>query len=285
MGFLGDLFNLILLAPMINLTVFLIRLFEASNIPGALGFAIITLTALIAGITWPFRNTQIRTTKHTSEQMVLIKPKLAILKERHKNDKMAFAQAQSALMKEHGINPTAGCLPALIPIIIIFPLYQVFLAFVGGQDGINKINYFLYTQAWHINNLPDPNFFGLNLAAKPSDFVAFGAVLLLVPIISTALTFVQSKMMAPKPLKEYPNDSSKEKKEKAKEEDAMAAMQTQMIIMMPVMIGVFAFTLPVALSLYWNVLTVFNIYQQYKVAGWGGFEDIINKGRGLRTKG
>jgi YidC/Oxa1 family membrane protein insertase len=268
----GDIFNTLLLAPTINLVVFIIRVLEAANIPGSLGFSIIVITILVTLVTWPFRNSQIKATK----KMTDLKPHLDELKKKHR-DKQALAQAQMALYKEHGVNPAGGCLPALIPILVLLPLYQVFLAFFEGQHGLERINYFLYNKQWMLTQLPDTHFFGVNLANKPSDFATVGVLILLIPLITAAFTFLQTKMMAPKQIKEYPSDSPKEKKEKESFEDATTAMQSQMTFMMPLMIGFFSWQFPVGLALYWNTLTLLGIFQQYRIAGWGGLEEWIKK--------
>src|SRR3989338_6022105 len=78
-------------------------------------------------------------------------------------------------------------------------------------DNINKL---LYFPTLKLPSTLDPNFFGLNLGIKPSEFGTHGMLLLLIPLITALLTFVQSKMAMPKPVKKYPSDSPKEKKEK-----------------------------------------------------------------------
>jgi YidC/Oxa1 family membrane protein insertase len=271
---IGEIFNTLLLAPTINLVVFIIRVLEAAHIPSSLGFSIIIITLLVTLATWPFRNSQIKSAK----KMTDLKPHLDKLKEKHK-DKQALAQAQMALYKEHGVNPAGGCLPALIPIIVLLPLYQVILAFFEGQHGLERINYFLYNKSWMLNHLPDPHFFGINLANKPSEFAQVGILILLIPLVTAALTFLQTKMMAPKQIKEYPSDSPKEKKEKEGIEDATTAMQSQMTFMMPLMIGFFSWQFPVGLALYWNTLTLLGIFQQYRIYGWGGLEELLARFR------
>lgn len=275
---IGALFNLILLQPMLNYLVLVLKVLQFLHIPGALGFSIILITISVSLITWPFRASQIRNTKRTSDKMAELKPQFDKLEEKFKGDKLGFNQAKAALLKEHGINPAAGCLPSIIPILFIFPLYQVFFALFNGDKGLERINYFIYNKSWHVDRLPDTHFFGLNLANKPSEFGHYGMLLLLIPLITGALTFIQSKMMAPsKPLSHHKDESPKELKEKEKTEDAMTAMQSQMSFMMPLMIGFFAYQFPVGLAVYWNTLTILGIVQQYMVAGWGGMEPYLKK--------
>ena len=89
-------------------------------------------------------------------------------------------------------------------------------------------------------------------------------------------------MMAPAPVKKYPSDSPKEKKEKDEKGDATTAMQSQMLYLMPLMIGFFSYSFPVGLALYWNTLTIFGIIQQYKVSGMGSLKEWTDKLNGSK---
>ena len=268
-----DLFNLLFFGPTVNVLVFLVRLFEASSIPGTLGLAIIALTVIIRMIIWPLMTAQMKSVK----QMADLRPQLDALKQKHGKDKQALALAQSSLYKEAGVNPAAGCLPVLVQFPILIALYQVIMAMFDGQHGIDRVNAALYLDSWHLNVAPDPFFFGINIANKPADFMTSGYVLLLIPVLTGVFQFLQSKMMAPKPLMIEANDSKKEKEEKQSTDEAIVQVQSQMMYILPVMIGYFSYTLPVGLALYWNVLTIISMVQQYRVSGWGGLEIWLEK--------
>ncbi|MBI4035661.1 membrane protein insertase YidC [Candidatus Daviesbacteria bacterium] len=274
MGPIIDIFNLIFFGPVINLLVLIFQGLQAIGIPGALGFSIMILTVLIRILVWPFMSSQIKATK----KMADLKPHLDVLKAKHKDDKQALAAAQMALYKEHGVNPAGGCLPAVIQIPVFIALYQAIINILPGAGGnLNVINSLLYFPQFKLPATLDPNFFGLNLGIKPAEFGKYGALLLLIPIITALLTFVQSKMTLPKPVKQYPSDSPKEKKEKESIEDSMGQVQSQMVFLMPIMIGYFAFSFPVGLAIYWNTYTILGILQQHRVSGWGGMADLIAK--------
>lgn len=276
MQIIFNIFETVFFDPIINLLVFIVRVLQAAGVPGALGFSIIILSILVRMLIWPLTGAQIKSAK----KMADLKPHLDELKKKHGDDKQAYAQAQMALYKEHGINPAAGCLPTLIQLPVVIALYQsissLFSATSQGH-GLDRINNALYFKDWHLNAPIDPNFFGINLAAKPSEFATAGVILLAVPIITAVLQFMQSKMMFPRPVKEYKSDTPKERQEKESTEEAMQAVQGQMIYLMPVMVGYFAFTFPVGLALYWNVFTILAIWQQYQISGWGGLNDWLVK--------
>ena len=260
---LGGIFHFFFTVT-VNIVVIIINVLNFLHIPGALGISIILISVLIRFAVWPLMSSQIKLSKKTAQ----LKPQVDALKLKHGKDKQAFALAQSALFKEHGVNPAAGCLPTLIQIPIIYSLYQAVQLVVGfGGKGLNEVNQVLFNPAWQLKALPDAHFLGLNLAAKPSDFMTQGWVLLLVPVISAALTYVQSSMMVP----------AKIKTTEKKEDDMMSAMQTQMKYMMPLMIGYFSFTFPIGLALYWNIFTLLGIWQQYIHNGWGGLGGVMSK--------
>lgn len=280
MSLIIGLFNEIFLRPIINLLVLIFQGMEAINLPGSLGLSIIALTVIIRFLAWPFMSSQLKSTK----KMVELKPHLQDLRKKHAADKQALAAAQMALYKEHGVNPAGGCLPALIQIPIFIALYQAIINIVPGAGGsIERLNSLLYFSWMKLAQNPDPSLFGVNLGAKPSEFLGQGVWLLSVPILTAALTFIQSKMMVPEEIKKYPSDSPKEVKEKEGMEDTMAQMQSQMMYLMPVMIGYFAFSFPIGLAIYWNTYTILGILQQYTISGWGGMSSWVKR-LTLRTK-
>ncbi len=273
MQIIFDIFNALLFRPIVTLLVLIYQGLSSLGLPGAFGFSIIILTIAIRLLVWPFMSKQLKSAKKMAE----LKPHLDELKTKHKGDKQALAAAQMSLYKEHGVNPAGGCLPTLIQIPIIIALYQTIFAFFGNGQGLDNINKSLYLPSLQLTSSPDLNFFGINLAAKPADFGTIGIAVLLVPVITAGLQFIQSKMMAPKMVKPYPGDKPKEKKEKEDLSDSMSAVQSQMMYMMPVMIGYFAFQFPIGLALYWNIFTIIGIIQQYLLSGWGGMESWVSR--------
>lgn len=273
MQIITSLFDTIFFGPIVNVLVLLVRGLEGMGVPGALGIAIIVVTILIRILVWPLMATQLKSAKKLAD----LKPHMDELKKKHKDDKQALAKAQMDLYKEHGVNPAGGCLPLLIQIPPMIAIYQVIYAFFDGDHGLNRINGVLYNQDWALSQVPNLNFFGMNLADKPSDFARVGLIILIVPLITAALQLVQSRMMTPKAVPVNKKDSKKEKQEKESMEDAMASMQGQMMFIMPLMMGYISYTFPMGLALYLNTLTIVGIWQQYLISGWGGLEDWIKK--------
>lgn len=262
----GIYWNIILVNPIINLLVAFYKLFEFFHIPGSLGLAVIAMTSLIRLILHPLTLSQLK----SAHKMNKLKPQIDVLGKKHKDDKVKLQQAQMQLYKEAGINPAAGCLPLLLQMPILIALYNVFFQVLSNNNlpnlisDINKIIYFPFLK---IETL-DLSFFGLNLASKPSEWQTAGFVLLAVPVITGVLQYIQTKMMMPQSqtTKNLPAQAGKQqittKDKDNKTEDMGTMMQKQMSIMMPLMIGFFAYSFPLGLSLYWNTFTVFGIIEQ-----------------------
>lgn len=252
------IFNQFLFWPILNILIGLYKFFNLLSLPGAFGWAIIAATALIRLILYPLTVSQIK----SAHKMTSLKPQLDKLSQLHKNDKQRLQQEQLKLYKEAGINPAAGCLPLLLQMPILIALYNVFFLVLGqgsSQKIITDINKVLYFPFLHIKNL-DLSFFGLHLASRPSDWAHAGWWLLSIPVITAALQYWQTKLMAP-PSPPAVNIKKADDKEK-KGDDMSTVMQKQMSIMMPLMIGFFAYSFPVGLSFYWNTFTIFGIIQQ-----------------------
>ena len=278
-----SIFNLILIWPILNVLVTIYQGVLALHIPYALGFAIIILTFLIRLILYPLTAQQLK----TSQKMQKITPHINKLKEKHKNDAKMLQQETMRLYKEHGVNPAAGCLPLLIQFPIIIALYQVLSHVVSTKPAtlVSEINKVLYLPALKLHTAPNQNFFGLPLGKSPQTlFSSLGFLILLIPIITVVLQFLQSRMMFPVATKASKQESSKDediKKTKESKNDTQdelqAAMQSQTMYILPLFIGFTSFKFPLGLSLYWNTFTIFGIIQQYRIQGWGGLQGWIDK--------
>ncbi len=84
------------------------------------GVAIILLTLVVKGATFPWTHKSMKSMK----EMAKLQPKLKLIQAKHKDDKQQGQVESMALMKAHGVNPLAGCLPMLLQMPIWFALYR-----------------------------------------------------------------------------------------------------------------------------------------------------------------
>ncbi|MBI3535065.1 MAG: membrane protein insertase YidC [Deltaproteobacteria bacterium] len=85
------------------------------------GLSIIFLTILINILTYPLNYKSMKSMKEVAK----IQPQLQKIKEKYKDDKEALNRETLSLMKTHGYNPMAGCLPILVQLPVFIALYRV----------------------------------------------------------------------------------------------------------------------------------------------------------------
>ncbi len=258
----SNLFNSILVIPILNILIGIYKLLLLVKIPGALGFSLVILTVLIRLILSPLTTAQLK----SAQQLKKLKPELDKISKKYKNDKTRLHQEQLKLYQQAGINPAAGCLPLLLQMPILIALYNLFFTILNSNnldlviEEINKVVYYPFLQIQSLNL----SFLGFNLAHKPNQWQKFGWWLLAVPVITAVLQYYQTKLMTPSSSQSKAEKNKLPAKTEARKEDDMSeAMQKQMSVMMPLMIGFFAYSFPLGLSLYWNTFTVFGIIQQH----------------------
>ncbi len=274
---IGDVFGAVLhpfVLVFANLLIGTYHLIAAVHLPYPFAISIIIVTLLLKFVTYPLMAKQLRHQKKIME----LSPKVNELKKLHKEDQKKFFTAQQQLYKENGISQVSGCLPSLIQLPFLYGVYILLNKIVvHPADMVNYINS-LVLPPLRISHQLDIGLFGISLGKSPSSLMSvIGAGIILVPVITAFLTFIQSKMMSPTPVKEYKSDSPKEKKEKQESADMAMQMQGQMMFLLPLMIGYSSFIFPLGLALYWNVSTIFGIIQQYKITGPGGLTPIWQK--------
>jgi len=113
---------------------------------GSWGVAIILLTITVRTALLPLTIPQIR----SSLAMRRLKPDLDALNKKYSEDPQAKMLATSQLYKKNGINPLAGCLPALVQMPVWFALYT---ALQTAMELYHEK--FLF---WHDLSSPDPRF-------------------------------------------------------------------------------------------------------------------------------
>lgn len=86
------------------------------------GLVIALLTIIIRLLTSPL----VYTSYLSGAKMKALRPELATLKEKYKDDQQAYSMEQMKLFRTAGVNPLGGCIPALLQIPIFFSLYSFF---------------------------------------------------------------------------------------------------------------------------------------------------------------
>jgi len=234
------LYQEILFRPILNVLIWLYGV-----IPGAdLGIAIIVLTVIVKVILYPLTSQQLKQQK----AMQSIQPKIAEVRKRLKDDKEAQAKELMELYRKEKVNPASSCLPLLIQLPVFIALYQALRVGLSSETLTQLYNFI--PNPGHIN----ATLLGIVDLAHPSYVLA---------VLAAAVQFWQSKLMFQKTgATSRPPEEVREDKG-AKDEDMTAMINKQMMYMMPVITLIIGIKLPGGLTLYWFVMSLLTVIQQY----------------------
>jgi YidC/Oxa1 family membrane protein insertase len=238
---------------------------------GNIVVAIILLTIALRLLVIPLYRRQLV----SSRQMQLLQPEIKELQRKYKGDRVKAQTAVSEFYKARGVNPAGGCLPIILTMGLLIPMYSVFSQGLTNYDpsamwhvfGINLfpnivcptapefnaaghvVNSCLNAFAFGVNwGIPEPATTGLIIAG-------FGISIL--AIISSLSQLVASRMTLP------PHDPKTA-------DDQNVKLQRQMAYFLPLISILWGSSLPAGLFLYWITSTLIQIIQQYFILGWGG---------------
>jgi YidC/Oxa1 family membrane protein insertase len=245
--------------PLVNALIFFYNLLGEN-----LGWAIVGLTALIRLLLTPLTLPSLKTAQKLKE----LQPELDKVKAKYGANKQEFAKKQLEFYQQNGVNPAAGCLPQIIQIVILIALFQAFSQVLTANGNVaENLNQVLYP--WlqlHpeavINNrfayldltkpdlitIPAISIFGFSFNQLPGIFL----------LLSAAIQFFSSKLMLPATQKA----KQLAEKTQAANDDLVAAMQQQMLYLMPLMTVFIGFQFAAGLVLYWLVFSTIMLGQQ-----------------------
>jgi len=250
------------------------------SVTGDIGVAIILLTIIIRTLMIPIFRMQIV----SQRRMQMLQPELKAIQTKYKGDRAKISEQQMQLYKDRGVNPASGCLPAVLQMVLLLPMYQVFTAGLKAPDissmlhpfGIQVVNVHcqhpgdLYAPcidpnipwlAWIPkidNGFQMPGYPGGLPSNQPEIFVivlaGLGLGLSLLAVVSALLQLVQTRMMM----------------NRGTAADSTQATQNRMFLLLPAFSLIYGAILPAGLFVYWITTTIFSIVQQFLINGYGG---------------
>ena len=239
--------------------IFLVLIFFY-NIVGDIGIAIVLVTLLIRLLLVPVYRAQIV----SQRRMQMLQPELKAISQKYKGDRQKVSEEQMRLYKERGVNPASGCLPTMLTMVLLLPMYSVFSSGLTAPNissmldvfGIRVLNVACQAGAAAGGPCIQPHIWwlgGLDASTPEILFkvpvIGFGFSLL--ALVSALLQLLQTRMMMPST------------------SDPQAQAQQRAFLLLPLLSLVYGSFLPAGLFIYWIVTTVFSIVQQYLIAGWG----------------
>ena len=230
---MAQLWNLILYQPLLNLLVAIYNF-----VGGDMGLAIVVLTVFLKFLLYPLSQRALV----SQRALQGLQPKVEALKLKFKDQKEKLAQELMQLYQQEKVSPLSSCLPLIIQLPFLIALYQVFRS--GLNSGSLELLYPFIHNPGHLSD----TFLGwwhLSQASWPLGLLTAGA------------QYWQSKMLSTKsPAIKLPG---------SRDEGMAAAMNKQMLYVLPGMTFFFSLTLPGGLILYWLANTLLTIGQQYLV--------------------
>jgi YidC/Oxa1 family membrane protein insertase len=247
-----------------------VLLAELYALTGNIVVAIVLMTLIIRLVTIRLTARQITSQK----RMQILAPELRELtkelKRRHKGDPMAIQRETQAFYKAHGVSPTAGCLPSLLQLGLVIPMWRVI------QDGLTNFDPSAMLKVAGVNLVPaiqcphvvsgvidkaapciNTIVFGINVGQPQVLFnlplVVFTLGVSALALASGLLQFVQSRMLMPPPA----------------ESDPSASTQRAMMVIFPLSSIVYGGLFPAGVFVYWITTSAFSIVQQFLIVGWG----------------
>ena len=239
-----ELYNTFLYEPIFNALIYLYHILPG----GDMGVAIIVLTIGIKFLLlWPALSA-LKAQKNLQDTQ----PKIEALRKKYKDDKEELGRQLMSFYKDNKVNPFASCLPLLVQLPILLALYRAF--FQGLQiDATTKL--LNPEQAGHLYGWLADIYTTTPIDTSFLGFVDLSATHnIVLALLAGLASFGQARTMQAK--------RASVKSEGSKDENQAAAINRQMMYILPVITVVFGYNFPAGVTLYWLVSTVFSFLQQ-----------------------
>ena len=237
MELIGEIWNLVIIQPMVNSLVLLYSIFFHS-----FGLSIVIFTIVVRAALIPLTVKQSRQMRAMSS----LQPKLKELQAKYSNDRQRLSQETMRLYKTQGVNPV-GCLG---PIFIQFPIWiglfwSLRAILPSTPESLINLSGKLYSwlpQTHEVIPL-DSSFLWLNLGMPDPTPI--------LPILVGVSMWLMQKLTT------MPAADPKQ-----------ASTNRMMLWMMPLMFGFFTTQFESGLALYWVVSNIVGMVIQGFVTGW-----------------
>ncbi|MCI5869770.1 MAG: membrane protein insertase YidC [Dorea sp.] len=218
---------------------------------GLVGLSIIIYTFFVYTLMLPLTLKQQRTSKMSS----VMNPEIQAIQKKYKNkrDEASMMKQQEEIQQvydKYGTSMTAGCLPMLIQMPLLFALYPVIYSISDYVPAIKSapaaVNIFL--------TIPDLTIAPITMI-KNSGSYGFSPVIIIItavllPVLSGLTQYLSIKL------------SQAVSGQQIDKDNPMASTMNTMNITMPLFSVFMVFTLPTGIGLYWIVSALVRCFQQ-----------------------
>lgn len=241
---MSEFFNTVLYEPLLNLLLFIYQIMPGHD----LGVAIIVLTLIIKLALFYPALKAMRSQKSLQDAQ----PKIEELKKKYADNKEELGKQIMKFYKENKVNPMSSCLPLIVQLPILYALFRVFF---GGLATDPATGLLAAEQLQHVYEPLRDTFSVTPLKHMFLGFVDLSATKnIILAGLSGLFQFLQAKMLSTK--------RPAVKSTGAKDENMSAAINKQMLYVLPIITVVFGYQFPAGVTLYWLFSTVFTWGQQ-----------------------
>lgn len=247
-GTIWKIFVWVFYAPLYNLLAYLIWFFGNS-----LWAAILAITIVIRVILlFPQHKMMV-----SQRKMQAIQPKIKKLQEKHKGNQQAMGMELMKLYKDEWVNPMWSCGFLLIQMPFLIVIYNIIMNITSLS---NEFYLYRFLPEFHISQI-DYNFLGIDL------LWSWWLMGILLWLSVAVIQYIQVRLsLAGREVADSKSGVVLEKKKWEVGYNSMMPdpemMNKIMLYGMPVMVGIFTFTLIAWVWLYWGMSTLFAVFQQ-----------------------
>lgn len=260
----ANIFTDLIVQPIFNLLVLIYNVIPGHNF----GLAVILFTITIRLLLWPLVKKQL----HQTKLMRRLQPELKRIKQAAKGDRQKEALLMMELYKERGVRPLRSIGLILLQAPILIGLYLGLQRIVKDPHELINFSYpFIQNFGWMQElskdiSMFDETLFGLvdlTRAAVSQSGIYWPALLLVTA--SAVVQYYQSKQLMPidkdsRSLRQILKEAGQGKQ--ADQTEMQAAINRNMLFLLPLMVFLFTVNLASALSLYWLVGGIVAFIQQ-----------------------
>ncbi len=222
------MWDVLIVRPILNMLLLLYKYLGGETI-----IAVTLVTLVLRLLVTPLMLKQQQAARKQQE----LRPKIMEIQKKYRDDPQKLMEEQRKL----GLNPLGGCLPSLVQLPLMIGLYQAIIrALASTPLQLLELPRDIYRWIPSFSSLIPlkSQFLWLDLALPDP--------LLIMPILVVATSWFYQKLITPPAL------------------DAQAeAMNKQMMIMMPLMMGFFALQYASGLAIYFLITNLIGILQYY----------------------
>ncbi len=226
------MWDFLILNPMVNLLLLFYRLLGHQTV-----LAITALTLVVRLAVLPLTLKQ----QQSARRMQELQPELAKLQKQYANDKETLARKQMELYRQAGINPMGGCLPLLIQLPLLYGLWQAIMRTLAASPmELIRLSQNIYAFIPGLTSLIplQSRFLWMDLGQPDPYYI--------LPVLVVVTSWLSQKILTP-----------------PSTDPQSAAINQQMMIMMPLMFGFFSISFASGLSIYFIISNLVTLLQYF----------------------